>query len=136
MALCKEIVGSSLLERSSLLPNPNSIFLRKQRMLCFESPALVSIKQKRAVRSPAVAAISEDVMKLVIGKPVVKFKVRAAVTVRRKSKEDLKGAIANQWDAISDKIGRSVVLELISTEINPSEPQFFLIWVLFVLSNF
>ncbi|KAJ6823215.1 putative lipoxygenase 6 [Iris pallida] len=58
-------------------------------------------------------------MKLVMGAPVRKFKVRAAVTVRRKSKEDLKGALANQWDAISDKVGRSVVLELVSNEISP-----------------
>lgn len=86
------------------------------------------------MRSPPVAAISEEVVNLVIGKPVVKFKVRAAVTVRRKSKEDLKGAIANQLDAISDKIGRNVVLELISTEINSCELQFLISFCLFPLS--
>lgn len=78
-------------------------------------------QRRRSCRSTkVVAAISEDVVKLVVGKPEpVKFKVRAAVTVRRKNKEDFKEAIANQLDALSEKIGRNVLLELISTEINP-----------------
>ncbi|XP_010937328.1 probable lipoxygenase 6 [Elaeis guineensis] len=125
MAVCNEIMGFSQLERSSLVPAPRSVLLRgKQNRLCLASPALVSMEQRRRRRSSrstkVVAAISEDVINLVVGKPEpVKFTVRAAVTVRRKSKEDVKEAIANHLDALVDKIGRNVVLQLISTEINP-----------------
>lgn len=132
MAVCNEITGLSQLERSSFAPAPSSFLLRgKQRRLCFASPALVSMEQTRRRRrscrsTKVVAAISEDVVNLVVGKPEpVKFTVRAAVTVRRKSKEDVKEAIANHLDALADKIGRNVVLELISTEINPSKLLFF-----------
>ncbi|OAY70522.1 putative lipoxygenase 5 [Ananas comosus] len=66
------------------------------------------------------AAVTERIVRMEteIEKPV-KFTVRAAATVRRRRKEDVKGMIANQIDAYSDKIGRNVVLELISTEIDP-----------------
>lgn len=80
--------------------------------------------------APVMAAISEDVTKMVTGKQEKdksKVKLRAALTVRRKLKEDLKEVIANQLDALSDKVGRSVVLELISSEINPSKPHHILI---------
>lgn len=63
------------------------------------------------------ATTSQNLVKAV--KEPVKFKVRAALTVRRKSKEDLKDAIAKHLDAFADMVGRNVVLELISTEINP-----------------
>nr|CAD1835722.1 unnamed protein product [Ananas comosus var. bracteatus] len=48
-----------------------------------------------------------------------KTKARAALTVRRKSKEDFKDAIAGHLDALADMIGRNVVLELISTDVDP-----------------
>ncbi|KAK8477336.1 hypothetical protein V6N13_033849 [Hibiscus sabdariffa] len=51
----------------------------------------------------------------------VKFKVRAAVTVRNKNREDFKETLMKHWDAFTDKIGRNVVLELISTEEDPTE---------------
>lgn len=73
--------------------------------------------------NPAMAAaVTERIVRMEteIEKPV-KFTVRAAATVRRRRKENVKGMIANQIDAYSDKIGRNVVLELISTEIDPSE---------------
>jgi lipoxygenase len=46
---------------------------------------------------------------------------RAVVTVRRKRKEDAKGRVAEQMDAYADKLGRSVLLELVSTETDPSK---------------
>uniref|UniRef100_A0A5B6YZ35 Lipoxygenase n=1 Tax=Davidia involucrata TaxID=16924 RepID=A0A5B6YZ35_DAVIN len=49
----------------------------------------------------------------------MKFKVRAVVIVRNKHKEDLKETIVKKLDAFTDKIGRNVVLELVSTEIDP-----------------
>ncbi|RWW73270.1 hypothetical protein BHE74_00018866 [Ensete ventricosum] len=127
MAACNEITGFSQLGRSSFLPGNRSFLLgSKQNRLCFVSPALLEQRRRGRLRSvekaaatPVVATISEEVVKLVAGKQQQKLKVRAALTVRRKLKEDLKEVIVNQLDALSDKIGRNVVLELISTEINP-----------------
>jgi len=47
--------------------------------------------------------------------------MRAALTVRRKQKEDLKEALAGHLDALWDLVGQSVALELISTKIHPSK---------------
>ncbi|CAN6248813.1 unnamed protein product [Urochloa humidicola] len=44
---------------------------------------------------------------------------RAVVTVRRRRKEDAKRRVAEQLDAYADRLGRSVLLELVSTEIDP-----------------
>ncbi|KAK1302115.1 hypothetical protein QJS10_CPB12g01797 [Acorus calamus] len=130
MAASKDMLGSSsplLLERSSFLPNSRDLLLRRPNELCF-SPSLVLPTRKgrlnagRNFKAP-FAAISEKppLIKRVWAseeKPV-KFTVRAALTVRKKSKEDIKETIANHLDALSDKIGRNVVLELISTHIDP-----------------
>ena len=78
----------------------------------------------------AVAAISEDLPRLAApgkkgaaeggGRPE-KVLMRAALTVRRKQKEDLKEALAGHLDALWDLVGQSVALELISTKIHPSK---------------
>lgn len=77
------------------------------------------------------AAVTENFVKVAskaaVEKPV-KFKVRASVTVRRRMKEGLKETIGNQLDAFSDKIGRKIVLELVSTEIDPSKFFFFFLF--------
>nr|CAD1825038.1 unnamed protein product [Ananas comosus var. bracteatus] len=69
-----------------------------------------------------VAAISKEAaVKVAVEKKAAsaKTKARAALTVRRKSKEDFKDAIADHLDALADMIGRNVVLELISTDVDP-----------------
>lgn len=48
-----------------------------------------------------------------------KFKVRAVVTVKNKSKKDFKDSIVKHLDAFTDKVGRNVVLQLVSSEIDP-----------------
>ncbi|KAG0503658.1 hypothetical protein HPP92_003730 [Vanilla planifolia] len=123
MALQSEIAAFSLLDRSSLLPDLKTVKLgsKHSSSLCFNYHVRTPVRRTssgslRSIRPPA-ATISEEVLSLVVGKPV-KIKVRAAVTVRRKNKEDFREAIANQVDALSEKIGRNVVLELISTEIS------------------
>ncbi|KAG0447540.1 hypothetical protein HPP92_028283 [Vanilla planifolia] len=123
MALQSEIAAFSLLDRSSLLPDLKTVKFgsKHSSSLCFNYPVRTLVRRTssgslRSIRPPA-ATISEEVLSLVVGKPV-KIKVRAAVTVRRKNKEDFREAIANQVDALSEKIGRNVVLELISTEIS------------------
>ncbi|PUZ47343.1 hypothetical protein GQ55_7G157700 [Panicum hallii var. hallii] len=45
---------------------------------------------------------------------------RAVVTVRRRRKEDAKRRVAEQLDAYADRVGRSVLLELVSTETDPT----------------
>ncbi|KAF2300952.1 hypothetical protein GH714_018561 [Hevea brasiliensis] len=131
MALAKEIMGSSLIDKSSYVSRSSKVLFNhsfRQKNQFLAKPVLVPLQHRKvnlkrsAVRGP-VAAISEDLIKAnsktdaVPEKPVT-FKVRAVVTVRNKHKEDLKDTIAKHWDAFADKIGRNVVLELISTEVD------------------
>lgn len=99
--------------------------------LCFSSSSSLNSRQRRGgvrrmgLRSPMASATVERMASseaIVEMEKAVKFMARAVVTVRRKRREDLKETIANQIDAYSDKIiGRSVLLELIGTEIDPSK---------------
>ncbi|XP_014516440.1 linoleate 13S-lipoxygenase 3-1, chloroplastic [Vigna radiata var. radiata] len=131
MALTKQIMGSSLLERSLFVPSsPSSLFNQTRFLVPLESKRVVRVR--KAAKFP-VATISEDLIKgsssssslsssstsLVSTEKPVKFKVRAVITVRNKIKEDLKETIVKHIDALADKIGRNVVLELVSTEIDP-----------------
>ncbi|KAL0562226.1 hypothetical protein IC582_002678 [Cucumis melo] len=120
MALANEIIGSSFLHKTSSV---SSQFQGKQ----FFRPIWVVPVAKRqvvaqlrkAVNSP-VAAISEDLVKVVpLDEKPVKYKVRAVVTIRNKNKEDIKETIVKHLDALTDRIGQNVVLQLISTEIDP-----------------
>lgn len=128
MALAKEIMGISLLEKSSssfmnsssmslLNPKENHIWINQQ----FQGRS--NLRTRKAFRQSTMAAISENLIKVVPEK-AVKFKVRAVVTVRNKNKEDLKETIVKHLDAFTDKIGRNVALELISTDIDPSKSWF------------
>ncbi|XP_055825594.1 linoleate 13S-lipoxygenase 3-1, chloroplastic [Solanum dulcamara] len=122
MALAKEIMGISLLEKSSsfmnsssmplLNPKENHIWINQQ----FQGRS--NLRTRKAFRQSTMAAISENLIKVVPEK-AMKFKVRAVVTVRNKNKEDLKETIVKHLDAFTDKIGRNVALELISTDIDP-----------------
>lgn len=88
---------------------------------------------KAAISGGVVAAISEDLVKTLrfntLGRnqeneeveKAVQFKVRAVVTVRNKNKEDFKETLVKHLDAFTDKIGRNVVLELISIQVDPSK---------------
>ncbi|CAK9150117.1 unnamed protein product [Ilex paraguariensis] len=129
MALAKEIMGSSVMDRSSFITSSkvvsnNNNFCQRQ---FFGNPLVVVVPlenrrlqlRKKVVRRTAVAAVSEDLMKAVIPEKAVKFKARAVVTVRNKHKEDLHETIMKQLDALTDKIGRNVELEIVSTDIDP-----------------
>lgn len=131
MAACSEIMG--FLRPSFLLGNGSLLLRGNQNKLGLAFPVLGPEGQGRrrrlrsaekTVATPVKAAINEDVIRMVAGKQakVGKVMLRAALTVRRKHKEDIKDVIVNQLDALTDKIGRNVMLELISTEINPSKP--------------
>lgn len=131
MALTKEFMGSSLVERP-IFPSSSPCFQQKNGSFLI-SPVFVPYGNKRVVRLRKsakfpVAAISEDLMKSsssssssVPAEKPVKFKVRAVVTVRNKIKEDFKETFVKHLDAFTDRIGRNVVLELFSTEIDPSK---------------
>ncbi|RZR88002.1 hypothetical protein BHM03_00015486, partial [Ensete ventricosum] len=78
---------------------------------------------RRVVRSPVASVVlTERCVRTEAEEKPVWFKVRAAVTVRRRKQEDLKERIASQLDAFLDKMGKNVVMELLSTEMNPSRP--------------
>ncbi|KAK6796049.1 hypothetical protein RDI58_009504 [Solanum bulbocastanum] len=121
MALAKEIMGISLLEKSSSFTNSSSMALfnrnnyHKENHLWFNQQFQ---GRRNLFRQSTMAAISENLIKVVPEK-AVKFKVRAVVTVRNKNKEDLKETIVKHLDAFTDKIGRNVTLELISTDMDP-----------------
>lgn len=138
MALAKEMMGYSMIERSPWLASSkklrlkyrdNSLPQRKTQLRI--NPGSVFLEHRRT-NPVVVAALSEDLIKSIGSSnsssgrenenKAVKFKVRAVMTVRNKSKQDLKDTIVKHLDAFSEKIGRNVVLELISsTEIDPSK---------------
>lgn len=123
MALAKEIMGISLLEKSSssmALFNPNNYHKEKHLWFNQQFQGRRNLSRRKAFRQSTMAAISENLIKVVPEK-AVKFKVRAVVTVRNKNKEDLKETIVKHLDAFTDKIGRNVTLELISTDMDPSK---------------
>ena len=78
----------------------------------------VLVPLRKVVKHPVVAAVSEDLVKAVPIEKAEKFKVRAVVTVKNKNKEEFKDKIAKHLDAFTDKIGRNIVLQLVSTEID------------------
>lgn len=87
--------------------------------------------RRRSLRSTApVAALAERVV--VTPPPAERpgappepqpqsIAARAVVTVRRRRKEDAKQRVVEQLDAYADRLGRSVLLELVSTETDPSK---------------
>ncbi|XP_073128873.1 linoleate 13S-lipoxygenase 3-1, chloroplastic-like isoform X2 [Henckelia pumila] len=124
MALAKEMMGSSLLEKTPFLATSSSS--SSSRRLVLNQRRLLFPFQQRAMgmgRSCVVvkAAISED-LELVKSVPhkALKFKVRAVLSVRNKNKEDFKDTLVKHLDALTDKIGRNVVLELVSNDFDPT----------------
>ena len=140
MILAKEIMGSSLIERSSFISSSTVLLNFRQNQSQFLlRPALEKRKVLRLKKS-LVAAISEDLVKTtssfsVVAEKAVKFKVRAVLTVRNKIKEDFRETIVKHFDAFADRIGRNVVLQLVSTEIDPSKNHLFF-FPFFFLFNF
>lgn len=127
MALTKEIMGSSIMERTSYVSS-SKVCVNGQygfgQVRPGLAPNLYLMRNTIKKGGGPVAAVSEDMVRKAVPAPhvpekPVKFKVRAVVTVRNKNKEDLKETLVKHLDAFTDKIGRNVVLELISTELDP-----------------
>ncbi|CAN0877698.1 Lipoxygenase 3, chloroplastic [Linum grandiflorum] len=131
MALTGEIMS-----KNTSLFNQSPSFLSSANLLSSRRPVLLPMhhNQRRPVRRNrpvVVAAISEDLIQKVtnfVSSPppppqataaAPKLTVRAVVTVKNKNKEDFKESLVKKLDAFTDKIGRNVVLELISTELDP-----------------
>lgn len=143
MALVKEIMGHPLISGRPSLVFSASHFKKKTQTTQFSIKPFD--RRPNTSKSGVVSAISEDLVKTLRfstttgdrkseeeEKAAVKFKVRAVVTVRNKNKEDFKETLFKHLDAFGDKIGRNIVLELISTELDPSKS---LLFFLFLLQN-
>ncbi|KAH0916361.1 hypothetical protein HID58_030807, partial [Brassica napus] len=130
MALVKEIMGHPLISGRPSLVFSASHFKKKTQTTQFSIKPFD--RRPKTSKSGVVSAISEDLVKTLRfstttgdrkseeeEKAAVKFKVRAVVTVRNKNKEDFKETLFKHLDAFGDKIGRNIVLELISTELDP-----------------
>ncbi|QCE13407.1 linoleate 13S-lipoxygenase 3-1, chloroplastic-like [Vigna unguiculata] len=129
VALHNELMGfTSFASASSKLLLQNNTFRHNQPLFGLNPISLPfqnttrGTRLRREARFP-VAAISQDFMKTTLrvhAEKPVQFKVRAVVTVRNKIREDFKETMLKHLDAITDRIGtRNVVLELISTDIDP-----------------
>lgn len=132
MALAKELMGYPRISEWSSLVSSASYFKQKTQTTQFSIKPFD--RRPRNFKSGVVSAISDDLVKTLRFTPAtgdrkseeeekaaVKFKVRAVVTVRNKNKEEFKETLAKHLDAFADKIGRNIVLELISTELDPSK---------------
>lgn len=123
MASSTEIFGALRYPKSPLFHSPH---LRgRANHLCLP-PASLPLEQGRGYRArksrkvaTSATATEDKTVRVETEKPA-QLRISVTVTVRRKKKEDIGEVIANQIDAWADKMGRSIVLELVSTEIDPS----------------
>ena len=117
--------GCRTIERSSFVSSTKVFLNHGNNNMLLVKPLQkrrVLVPLRKVVKHPVVAAVSEDLVKAVPIEKAEKFKVRAVVTVKNKNKEEFKDKIAKHLDAFTDKIGRNIVLQLVSTEIDPRKP--------------
>ncbi|XP_057535610.1 linoleate 13S-lipoxygenase 3-1, chloroplastic [Amaranthus tricolor] len=129
MAVAKEIMSIPLIERSLLISSTNLIqTFHKRKSPVYSKP----FRGKRLSVVKPLAAVSEEYYLIKTSPPSdlrinhhdhnsgdSKLKVRAVVTVRNKNKQDFKESVVRHFDNLADKIGRNVVLQLVSTQIDP-----------------
>ena len=126
MALAKEIMGFSVVKnsKSAFVTSSNILMLNNhfpQRDAKRHSVnPVVCSEEKRFQRTTPLAAITESVVKMAPQQPG-KLKVKAVINVRNNRKQDLKDSLVKRWDSLTDKITRNVVLQLISTQVDPSK---------------
>ncbi|KAK3144660.1 hypothetical protein QOZ80_4AG0316030 [Eleusine coracana subsp. coracana] len=89
---------------------------RRSRRRSLRSTAPVAALAERVVVTPAPA---ERLGAAAPEPHTQSVAARAVVTVRRRRKEDAKQRVVEQLDAYADRLGRSVLLELVSTETDP-----------------
>ena len=127
MALAKEIMGFSVLEKSSFVTSSNIVLFNnnfRQRTgnhrFCATPVVVCCSDNKRFQRTTPSAAVTDNLVRVAPEK-AVRFKVRAVITVRNKTKEDLKETLVRHVDSFADKFGRNVVLQLVSTQVDLSK---------------
>ncbi|GJR37181.1 lipoxygenase 1, chloroplastic [Tanacetum coccineum] len=121
MALAKELMGTSIFqEKQPSFTNSKALKPMHQNHVSISQNGSFRIRTKVVVKS----AISEDIAKFVKNdkdSKKVSFKVRGVLTVRNKVQEDFKETLVKKIDAFADQIiGRNVVLELFSLDIDPT----------------
>ncbi|GKA76598.1 linoleate 13S-lipoxygenase 3-1, chloroplastic [Tanacetum coccineum] len=123
MALAKELMGTSILqENQPSFTNSKALKPMHQNHVSISQNGSFRIRTKVVV---VKSAISEDIAKFVTksgekDSKKVSFKVRGVLTVRNKVQEDFKETLVKKIDAFADQlIGRNVVLELFSLDIDP-----------------
>ncbi|GJQ90023.1 lipoxygenase 1, chloroplastic [Tanacetum coccineum] len=116
MALAKELMGTSIFqEKQPSFTNSKALKPMHHNHVPISQKVVVVVK----------SAISEDIAKFVTksdkkDSKKVSFKVRGVLTVRNKVQEDFKETLVKKIDAFADQlIGRNVVLELFSLDIDP-----------------
>ncbi|CAA6664638.1 unnamed protein product [Spirodela intermedia] len=132
MAASREILSSSLSERSSAsilassasrsLLGTGGGLLRGTLCVRHRPPPAGRSRRCRSSfskTSPAKETTRNPLVKVVTPLEPEEFQVRAAVTIRKKTKEDVKDAVARHWDGLSDIIGWNVILQIISEELDP-----------------
>ncbi|KAI3913436.1 hypothetical protein MKW98_003915 [Papaver atlanticum] len=139
MAGVKEMMSGGrsvmVMNKSSFLtPSSRFLYQNVEKQFCFDSSKrIIDLKNKNKNKglrissesisgstngSSPLAVISENLFRISKEK-AVEFKVRGVIIIRKKNKEDFKETFLNHVDDFTDKIGRNVVLELISTQIDP-----------------
>ncbi|KAH9602547.1 hypothetical protein KSS87_020897 [Heliosperma pusillum] len=122
----KEIMGTPIMQKSSLLTSSTRLIQISHNIRSYPFHNVPIKKRRLIVQQKAVISDNSYVIKS--SKPsdlgtnhssYGEIKVNAVVTVRNKIKEDLKETLVKQLDNLGDKIGRGVVLQLVSVEIDP-----------------
>lgn len=113
-------------KRPSFLVGAPPVSIVERRMVSFglgTGSPLPAAHTRKCLR-PTMAVVSDRVQRAAVAEKAVKFKVRAIVTIRKKNKEDLKDIIGKHIDALYDRLGKNVLLQIVSTEIDQSTRRF------------
>ena len=138
MAMAKEILGASLLEKynvnhwSKPVPRLGYLIRQHQSMLSsyhtFFSSSKRELLQRNNVKRKAVATLNiEDQSTGVIVEKPITYKVNALVNVRYDKTEDVKEMMLQVFASFNNSTQRALILQLLSTEIDPSKQFTFLL---------
>ncbi|XP_076885001.1 lipoxygenase 1, chloroplastic isoform X1 [Bidens hawaiensis] len=106
------LINGSVIDTTTITAKTSSFFGSNNNIRLWSSKPVLIMPQRRLRKPVVVAAISEELVKVVRA-------VRGVLTVRNKSKEDVKETVLRKLDAFADQIGRNVVVQLYSNEIDP-----------------
>ncbi|GJS46918.1 hypothetical protein Tco_0597039, partial [Tanacetum coccineum] len=121
MALAKELMGTSILQENQPSFHNSVKPMHHHNHVSIPENGSFRIRTKAVVvKSTIIEDIAKFVTKSEKDSKKVSFKVRVVLTVRNKVQEDFKETLVKKIDAFADQlIGRNVVLELFSLDIDP-----------------